>query len=160
MNRDENAMALPSRKGRVAAGLLVVVGVLVMGMGAYFAMLRPTLLPEDIRFIGADAATLAAAGPGILAWLRWVFLVLGAYSFTTGLLVAHIAFTAYHTERGAPVWLIAFAGLTSVGVMVAANFAIQSDFRWVLAGLGALWAVAALLAWPMKPESRDDAGHL
>jgi hypothetical protein len=69
-------------RSRVAAGLLAVVGILIMGMGAYFAILRPAFLPEDLRFIGSDAAALTAT-PGIIPWLRFVFVVLGAYAFTT-----------------------------------------------------------------------------
>ena len=37
------------------------------------------------------------------------------------------------------------AGMTSLGVMVAVNFAIGSDFKYLPAGLGAFWAIAVLL---------------
>ncbi len=140
-------------RSRIAASLLAVVGILIMGMGAYFAIFRPAFLPEDLRFIGPDAATLTAA-PGITSWLRFVFVVLGAYAFTTGLFTAHIAFTALRSGRKMPVLLTAFAGLTSLGVMVAVNFAIQADFKYLLAGLGALWAIAVVLDLPVGPMSR------
>lgn len=131
-------------KSRIAAGILAVVGILVMGIGGYFAILRPALLPEDIRFIGADAAALMAA-PEVISWLRFVFIVLGAYVFTTGLFVSHIAFTALRSGRNMPTALVAGSGLISLGVMVAVNFAIGSDFKYLLAGLGALWAISVLL---------------
>ena len=140
-------------RSRIAAGLLAIVGILIMGMGAYFAILRPAFLPEDLRFIGTDASALTAA-PGLTSWLRLVFLVLGAYAFTTGLFTAHIAVTAYRAERKMPVLLIAFAGLTSLGVMVAVNFAIRSDFRYLLASLGALWAISVFLGLPIGPMPR------
>ena len=138
---------------RIAAGLLAIVGILIMGMGAYFAILRPAFLPEDLHFIGTDASALTAA-PGLTSWLRLVFLVLGAYAFTTGLFTAHIAVKAYRAERKMPVLLIAFAGLTSLGVMVAVNFAIRSDFRYLLASLGALWASSVFLGLPIGPMPR------
>lgn len=144
---DPHPLARPTRSG-IAAGLLAVVGVLVMGMGGYFALVRPAFLPEDLRFIGTDAAALTAA-PSITSWLRLVFVVLGAYAFTTGLFTAHIAFTAIRTGRKLPLVLIAVAGLTSLGVMVAVNFAIRSEFRYLLASLGALWAISVFLDVPI-----------
>ena len=139
-------------RSRIAAGLLAVVGILIMGMGAYFAILRPAFLPEDLRFIGTDAAALTAA-PGITSWLRFVFVVLGAYAFTTGLFTAYIAFIAFRSGRRMPVLLIAVAGLTSLGVMVAVNFAIHSEFKYLLAGLGVLWAISVFLDLPIGPMS-------
>lgn len=146
--------AWASMRSRIAAGLLAVVGIVIMGMGAYFAILRPAFLPEDLRFIGTDAAALASA-PGITSWLRFVFVVLGAYAFTTGLFTAHIAFTAFRSGRKMPVLLIAFAGLTSLGVMVAVNFAIGSEFKYILASLGALWAISVFLDLPIGPMCMD-----
>ena len=136
-----------SMRSRIAASLLAVVGILIMGMGAYFVFLRPAFLPEDLRFIGTDAITLMAAS-GIKSWLRFVFMVLGGYAFTTGLFTAHIAFTAIRLRRKLPVLLLALAGLTSLGVMVAVNFVIRSEFRYLLASLSALWAIAVFLDLP------------
>ena len=109
-------------------------------------VLRPAFLPEDLRFIGADAAALQAA-PGVTSWLRLVFVVLGGYAFTSGLFTASIALTAIRSGRRLPMLLIACAGLTSLGVMVAVNFVLRSDFRYLLAGVGVLWAIAVFLEW-------------
>jgi hypothetical protein len=124
-----------------------------MGMGAYFSILGPALFPEDLRFIGTDAAAVTAA-PGVMSWLQFVFVVLGAYAFTTGLFTAYIAFIAFRSGRKMPVLLMAFAGLTSLGVMVAVNFAIQSGFKYPFASLGALWAISLFLDLPIGPMSR------
>jgi hypothetical protein len=83
-----------------------------------------------------------------------VFVVLGAYAVTTSLFTAYIAFTAFRSGRKMPMLLITVAGLTSVGVMVAVNFAIGSEFKYQLASLGALWAIAVLLDLPIGPMSR------
>ncbi len=128
-----------------------------MGMGAYFAFLRPALLPEDLRYIAGDPIAILATAPGILGWLRHVFTVLGGYIFATGLLTLHIAATAWRSHRPLPVPLMALAGLTSLGTMVAVNFAIRSDFKWLLAGLAALWTAAMLLALldtPHRPAAK------
>ena len=56
-----------------------------------------------------------------------------------------MAFNAFRSGRGLPTLLIAVTGLTSLGVMIAVNFAIASEFRYLLAGLGGLWAISTLM---------------
>lgn len=124
-----------------------------MAIGGYFVVLRPAFLPEDLRFIGPDAAAVWAA-PGLRSWLRLVFVVLGAYAFTSGLFTTHIALTAIRSGRRLPVLLITSAGLTSLGVMVAVNFVLRSDFRYLLTGVGALWAMGVFLEWRMRTVRR------
>lgn len=55
----------------LSGGLLTILGVLAFGTGVYFLAIRPTFLPEDIRFTGIDEATLPQA---FLDWLGIVFL--------------------------------------------------------------------------------------
>lgn len=57
-------------KDPLGGGLLTILGVLAFGTGVYFLGIRPTLLPEDIRFTGIDDATLPQA---FLDWLGIVF---------------------------------------------------------------------------------------
>lgn len=52
---------------------LVCGGVIVGGLGPYFVFMRPPLLPEDPRFMGASLADIEATLPGLSAWLRRVF---------------------------------------------------------------------------------------
>ena len=54
-----------------------------------------------------------------------------------------------------PLLLIAVAGLTSLGVMVAVNFALRSDFRYLLASVGALWALAVCIDLPISRTPRE-----
>lgn len=93
---------------------------------------RPTLLPEDYRYIGADAAQIEAAVPGLARWLDRVFLVIGGHSLPA--------------PRARGVGLVAaLAGVTSVGVMTIVNFVLASDYRWLLLGFLTLWAVGVVL---------------
>lgn len=62
---------------RAAMWLLTALGVWLVALGAYFVFVRPALLPEDPRFIGATLARLREAAPGLEAWLRIVFTVMG-----------------------------------------------------------------------------------
>jgi len=126
---------------------LVFNGVILMGLGLYFIFIRPPLLPEDPRFMGTTLAEIQATAPGLLIWLRRVFWVMGGYIFTTGLLTAYIAFTAFpQLTRGAH-FVVAVAGLTSIGWMAIVNFMIDSDFKWLLLAFNLPWIVALVVAW-------------
>ena len=66
-----------------------------MGVGLYFGFLRPALLPEDLRYIGASMAQIQTAAPGLSPWLARVFGVLGGYMIATGLLTVYVAATGF-----------------------------------------------------------------
>jgi hypothetical protein len=116
-----------------------------MGLGLYFIFLRPPLLPEDPRFMGTSLAAIQASLPGLLTWLPRVFWVLGGFMFTTGLLTSYLALSSFRRrERGAAA-IAALSGLGSIGWMVAVNFMIASDFRWLLLALTLPWPLALVL---------------
>jgi hypothetical protein len=126
---------------------LVFSGVILMGLGLYFVFIRPALLPEDPRFMGTTLAEIQATMPGLLIWLRRVFWVMGGFMFTSGLLTAYIAITAFqHLAPGAR-FAVALAGLTSIGWMAAVNFMINSDFKWLLLAFNLPWIMALVLSW-------------
>ena len=129
-----------------SSALLALAGLLLLGLGVYFMLLRPPLLPEDERYIGASLSRLEAAAPGISGWLRRVFLVMGGYILATGLLTVHLA--AMWLRAGARGTLVAsvLAGAASIGWMVVVNFTIDSDFKWLLLGFALPWAAAIGLA--------------
>ena len=76
-----------------SATMLTVCSIILMGMGLYFAFVRPSLLPEDIRYIGLSSDQIQTA-PSLLKWLDKVFWVMGGYVFTSGLL------TYYRSQSG------------------------------------------------------------
>ncbi|TGT21767.1 hypothetical protein EN812_35795, partial [Mesorhizobium sp. M4B.F.Ca.ET.169.01.1.1] len=63
-----------------SAILLVVFGVALVCIGAFFMFLRPPLLPEDMRFVGLSLQQLQAEQPRMASWLERVFQVLGGYA--------------------------------------------------------------------------------
>jgi hypothetical protein len=125
--------------------ILVLCSIILMGLGLYFVFLRAPLLPEDLRYMDASLAEIQAAAPGLLKWLQKVFWVLGGYSFTSGLLTLYVAITAFRARASGAVWVVAAAGLTSIGWMVVVNFIIGSDFKWLLLSFALLWGIALLL---------------
>ena len=115
-----------------------------MGMGAYFAFLRPPLLPEDLRYVGASLTQIQGAIPGFLPWVSRVFGVLGGYMFATGVLTAYLAAASFRDTKPLPTAVVAISGLASIGWMAVTNFLIDSDFKWLLLAFVLPWLVAVV----------------
>lgn len=116
----------------------------LVGLGVYFIFLRPALLPEDPRFMGSTPEQIAASVPGLQAWLKHVFTVMGGFMTAAGLLVWGVA--PYVSERRGATIAFAAAGAAGVGLMSAVNFSLDSDFRWVLVAPVVLWGLALACA--------------
>jgi len=125
--------------------LLTVCGAWLIALGAYFILVRPALLPEDPRFIGTASERLREAAPGLEAWLRVVFTVMGGFMVGAGVLTVFLARTAVPARLKGTGWAIALAGLPTVVLMSAMNFVLHSDFRWVLLLPALIWVVAVAL---------------
>lgn len=129
---------------RLAQTSLCLGGLILMGMGAYFAFLRPPLLPEDARYVGASLAQIQNAIPGFLPWVSRVFGVLGGYMFATGLLTAYLAATSFREAKPLPTAVVSISGVVSIGWMAVTNFLIDSDFKWLLLAFVLPWLVAVV----------------
>ena len=129
--------------------MLTLFGVVLSGMGLYFIFLRPALLPEDPRYIGAPLAEIRAAAPGLENWLQKVFWVMGGYIAATGALFVHLAATAFRRRERGAVGVALLAGAISIGLMAAVNFIIASDFRWLLFSFAVLWLLS-LMSYSVK----------
>lgn len=130
-----------------ASGSLALGGLILMGMGTYFGFLRPALLPEDTRYMGASLAQIQSALPGLLPWLDRVFGVLGGYIFATGLLTVYVAATAVWSGGHGATAIVAVSGLASIGWMAITNVLIDSDFKWLLLAFTLPWMIALVLSW-------------
>ena len=131
----------------LAARALALGGLIMMGMGFYFVFLRPPLLPEDIRFMGATIGQIQTTLPGLEPWLARVFGVLGGFMFASGLLTVYVATTTFKTGRLGPLAVIAVSGFASIGWMAITNFVIDSDFKWILLAFALPWVTALVLSW-------------
>lgn len=129
----------------IAALLLTFCGISLVGIGGFFILARPPLLPEDARFMASTTEEILASLPRLSLWLRHVFWVLGGYIATTGVLVLYVANTGLRAGSSGALAVLAFSGLTSLGWMSAVNFLIRSDFRWALLSLDLVWAIGLLL---------------
>lgn len=128
-----------------SATALVLGGAILVGLGVYFAFLRPPLLPEDLRSMGASLASIDATLPGLPVWLHRVFRVMGGFMFAAGVLTIYVATTSFRQRTGSAFPVVAVAGVSSIGLMVAVNFIIDSDFKWLLLSFTLPWVVALAL---------------
>lgn len=138
-------MNLVSRNRQVSTWMLIACGVWLVGLGLYFVVLRPPLLPEDLRFLGTTLAQTRAAVPGLEGWLEEVFTVMGGFMAGAGVLTVFIAIKAMPLRLQGTSWAIAFAGALTVGLMSATNFALDSDFKWLLLTPALIWLVSLAL---------------
>jgi len=125
--------------------MLALGGLLLVAMGIYFILLRPSLLLEDLRYIGSSLQTAKENIPGLLNWLQKVFWVMGGYIFTTGLLIIFIALTSFRKRLNGAFSIVAITGISSIGLMTVVNFMIGSDFKWVLLTFTLPWIIALIL---------------
>lgn len=133
-------MKIPLKKWPISSILLIMFGTGLLAVGAYFLVLRPPLLPEDLRYLGASQAQLVAVAPRLASWLTLVFRVLGGAVSATGILTIALGATSYRSHHSGAGAATVLAGLISIGLMVGVNFAIGSDFKWALLTLAILWA--------------------
>lgn len=129
--------------------MLTACGIWMVGLGFYFIVLRPPLLPEDLRFMGTTLARIQAAVPGLEDWLQRVFTVMGGFMAGAGVLTLFLAQTALPSRPTGASSALALSGALTVGLMSATNFALHSDFKWVLLVPALVW-LAGMLAYVAK----------
>lgn len=130
--------------------LFISCGIWLIGLGLYFMLLRPPLLPEDWRFMGANPTEVQATIPGLALWLRHVFRVLGGFIMGTGLLTLLVAMKGFSNFNKWTWVVLALTGIFSVGTMSLINFQLHSDFKWLLLLPSLLWVLGLLL--PIFPR--------
>ena len=127
--------------------ILAAAGIALVGAGLYFIVLRPPLLPEDMRYMGLSAGQLDIVRPRLETWLTQVFRVMGGYVLATGTLTITSAATSFRAHRWGAAIGVMIGGAVSIGTMVIVNFTIDSDFKWLLLAMALLWACSLGLFW-------------
>jgi len=136
---------MQTAQNRLSGGLLTILGVLAFGTGVYFLGIRPTLLPEDIRFSGIDEAILPQA---FLDWLGIVFRTWGGFITGFGIVLVGIGVATFSADEK---WLrygTAAGILIAFGRFAYSNVVISGDYLIFIASMFLLaLLVAALLIW-------------
>ena len=134
-----------SRSWPLSSILLAAAGFTLVIMGMYFILVRPPLLPEDVRYMALPAAQIDAVKPALESWLSHVFQVMGGYVLATGVLTVTLAATSFRAHQLAAAAGALIGGAVSIGWMAYVNFVINSDFKWVLLGMALLWTCSLIV---------------
>ena len=138
-------MSVPNPIRLTSTWMILACGVWLIALGLYFIVLRPPLLPEDPRFMGTTLEQLRLAVPGLESWLQKVFAVMGGFMAGAGVLTVWVATVAMPTRLQGTSWALALSGALTVVLMSATNFALQSDFRWLLLVPAVVWIAGVVL---------------
>jgi hypothetical protein len=136
-----------SKSWPLSSIILAVAGIALVGTGLYFILLRPPLMPEDVRYMGLPTEQVDIVRPRLEAWLSQVFRVMGSYVLATGTLTITLAATSYRTHHWSAAIGALIGGVISIGTMTIVNFTIDSDFKWVISFMALLWASSLGLFW-------------
>lgn len=130
---------------RASTWMMLACGLWLIALGLYFILLRPPLLPEDSRFMGTTLDQLRLAAPGLEGWLQRVFTVMGGFMAGAGVLTVFVAVVVMPARLKGTSSALALSGVLTVVLMSATNFAIQSDFRWLLLVPALAWLAGLVL---------------
>ena len=126
---------------RASMWIFVACGIWLIGLGGYFMFVRPPLLPEDLRYLGSSATQVEALLPHMASWLRNVFTVMGGFMAGCGVLIVFMSLRLVpYCVQGTGITL-GFTGLLTVSTMSWINFALDSDFKWLLLVPALAWLV-------------------
>jgi len=131
----------PEPRPLIARIAFVACGIWLIGLGLYFMFLRSSLLPEDLRYIGAGPGQLQLVLPGLERWTHRVFTVMGGFMTGAGVLTIFVTLTASAAGERWTWSVLALAGIFTVGTMSLTNFQLNSDFKWLLLIPSLLWVV-------------------
>jgi len=85
--------------------IFIACGIWLIGLGMYFMVISPPLLPEDLRYMGTSPGEIQSAMPGLERWLRRVFTVMGGFMTGAGVLTIIVAMNASAVgEKGT--WIV------------------------------------------------------
>ena len=129
------------RPSSLSRTIFIACGLWLIGLGLYFMFLRPSLLPEDLRYLGASPAEIQSATPGLARWLHRVFTVAGGFMAGAGVLTIAVARNAPHVGDKWTTIALALAGLFTVGTMSLTNLQLDSDFKWALLVPSFFWII-------------------
>ena len=117
---------------RVSKWMFAACGIWLIGLGGYFVFVRSPLLPEDLRYIGSTATQVETLLPQLASWLRNVFTVMGGFIAGCGVLVLFVSVRVVPQCTPGAGFALGVTGLLTVATMSWINFALDSDFKWLL----------------------------
>ncbi len=132
-----------SSRSPALAAVLGTLALLLIGTGGYFEWLRPSLLPEDLRYLRLAENTVPIP---LAQWLHLVFATLGGFILGFGILLAGVSGVAWSGRLRPLWWCIAIASPVAVGRFFYSNLVLGSYFLWFVSILALIAAAAMTLS--------------
>ena len=124
---------------RCSKWIFFACGIWLIGLGGYFMLARPPLLPEDLRYLGSSTIEVEVLLPHLASWLRNVFTVMGGFIAGCGVLIVFVSVRAVPQCLQGTGIALGSAGLLTVATMSWTNFVLDSDFKWLLLAPAVAW---------------------
>ena len=128
----------------ISKWIFVACGIWLIGLGGYFMVARPPLLPEDLRYLGSSAIQIEMLLPRLASWLQNVFAVMGGFMAGCGVLLIFVSARAVPNRLEGTGIALGIAGLLTVVTMSWTNFVLNSDFKWLLLGPAVVWLIGLI----------------
>jgi hypothetical protein len=93
-------MEIQKPRPSISMFIFIACGIWLIGLGLCFVLLRPPLLPEDLRYMGTSAGEIQSALPGLERWTHRVFTVMGGFITGAGVLTILVAMNASAARDG------------------------------------------------------------
>ena len=139
---------------RFAKWMFVACGIWLIGLGGYFTFLRAPLLPEDLRYLGLSTTQVEMLLPHLTSWLRNVFTVMGGFMAGCGVLTVFVSVRVVPQCAPGTGIALGFTGLLTVAPMSGTNFALDSDFKWLLLVPTLVWLLGLVTYAISRPTDR------
>jgi len=100
---------------------------------------RPSLLPEDLRYLGQNTVQVELLLPQLMPWLQNVFMVMGGFIAGCGVFTIFMGLHIVPQSHRGTGPVLSCAGLLTVAIMSWTNFLLNSDFKWLLLMPAVVW---------------------
>ena len=137
--------------------IFILCGVWLIGLGGYFMLVRPPLLPEDLRYLGLTAVQVEGVLPYLVSWLRSVFTVMGGFIAGCGVLTIFVGIYAVPQRIKGTGIALTCTGLLTVVVMSRTNFVLNSDFKWLLLVPPVIWLSGLVCYFADRGAAKSNA---
>jgi hypothetical protein len=133
----------------VARVLFLLVGTILVIMGIWFIIIRPTfvLLPEDESFTGVSTSDLQKTYPGLFSWIGLVFRSWGSFIVGGGVYIIFLGFFGLRSKQKWAWFALLFGGVSNLTIFSIVNYILHGDYLVLIVGLLVGTAFGLLLSF-------------
>src|SRR3989344_114314 len=113
----------------------MLLGVVFVGMGLYFLLIRPAFImqPEDVRVAKLTGDQIKSFSPDLFLWLTFVIRAWGSFCLGFGTLVIGVSLLSFRKKEKWSYYLLTVSILPLLLIFFAIQYAMKGDFYIPLA---------------------------